>query len=393
MVSAERSDPPRRFVVDVDAHGYENPRGFAQYLGEPWRTRITHWTSPYFTLPAKSLMADGNVGGRIHHQRLAGRDADPRDEILAVMRRFGIDVSMMLPGSMLRIGELADPGLAVALCSGFADHMLQDVVDPERGIYTMLVAPNQDPKAAAQLIDRVGDHPGAVGVLLMTYGSALGLGDPYYDPVFDACCRHDLPLVFHSFDHAGEARLLTMLEGHLGFVINAQVQLTHMILHGLPERFPKLRIVFEEAGVFWIPEMMFRLDTAYSIRRSQAPLLKKPPSEYIKECYFTTQPLERVPDADYLRAIFRMCDGPRCLMYASDWPHADFDSPVVIDRLSFLSPHERQAILGDNACRAFTRVRRSERAAPATGSNGQAGSAPGGTAPPGNGRAAGRIDR
>jgi predicted TIM-barrel fold metal-dependent hydrolase len=357
----------KHFVIDVDAHCYENPRGFARYLGEPWRTRITSWSGPYFVLPAKSQMADSGVGGRVNHNGVLGPvEPGSRDEVRAAMRYLGLDAVLLLPGSMLRIGELADAGLSTALCNGYADHMLESVVAPEEGIYTILVAPNQDPPAAAELIDRVGDNPGAVGVLLLTYGGgSLSLGDAYYDPIYDACVRHDLPLVFHSFDDTG-GPLGRMIDEHLGFVLNAQVQLAHAVLHGLPERYPDLRLVFEEAGVFWIPEMMFRLDTVYGMRRSQAPLLKRPPSEYIKDMFFSTQPLERVPDARYLEWAFRMCDGARCLMFASDWPHSDFDSPVVIERLGFLSDAEKRAVLAGNAARAFTRVRvPAEVAAPA----------------------------
>jgi predicted TIM-barrel fold metal-dependent hydrolase len=48
-----------------------------------------------------------------------------------------------------------------------------------------------------------------------------------------------------------------------------------------------------------------------------------------------------------------MIDGPSTLMYSSDWPHRDFDSPVAIQRLSFLSEAEKAQILGGNACRAL----------------------------------------
>jgi predicted TIM-barrel fold metal-dependent hydrolase len=126
-------------------------------------------------------------------------------------------------------------------------------------------------------------------------------------------------------------------------------QMTSIIFQGVPERFPGLRLVFQEAGVFWIPLMMFRLDSEYSMRRPEVPWLKKPPSEYIKSFSFGTQPLERVTDEKYLKYVFDMVDAERTLMFATDWPHTDFDAPIVIDRMSFLTEQGKANILGSNA--------------------------------------------
>jgi predicted TIM-barrel fold metal-dependent hydrolase len=126
-------------------------------------------------------------------------------------------------------------------------------------------------------------------------------------------------------------------------------QMTSILFQGVPERFPNLKLVFQEAGVFWIPQMMWRLDSEYSMRRPEVPWLKKPPSEYIKSFYFGTQPLERVPHEKYLKYCFEMIDAERTLVFATDWPHSDFDSPLVIERMSFLSAEGKAKILGGNA--------------------------------------------
>jgi uncharacterized protein len=115
-----------------------------------------------------------------------------------------------------------------------------------------------------------------------------------------------------------------------------------------------VRIIWEEAGIFWIPGLMFRLDTEYSRRRADHALLRKTPSDYMKDFFYTTQPLEVVPKREFFRYVIEMIDGERTLMYSSDWPHSDFDHPTNIARsLGFLSDEGRQRILGGNAAKVL----------------------------------------
>lgn len=131
------------------------------------------------------------------------------------------------------------------------------------------------------------------------------------------------------------------------------VQLTNLVINGIPERFPDLKIIMIEAGVAWIPFIMRRLDLDYSLRPSEAPLLKKKPSEYIKNFYFTTQPLENYENMEEMKMVFDIFDAENQLLYASDYPHQDFDTPSTIYDLPFLSEKAKRKILGENALKLF----------------------------------------
>ena len=130
-------------------------------------------------------------------------------------------------------------------------------------------------------------------------------------------------------------------------------QITSLVVQGIPEKFPNLKIVFQESGVFWIPLMMHRLDTEYLKRQSEAPLLTKKPSEYIKEMYFGVQPLEIPDELSYLRQVIEMIGGADRLLYASDYPHWDYDPPSAITDLSILSEDEKKRILSGTANEVF----------------------------------------
>ena len=98
--------------------------------------------------------------------------------------------------------------------------------------------------------------------------------------------------------------------------------------------------------------MMQRLDHEYLMRQSEAPLLKKLPSEYMREMYYTSQPME-ASNMKLLEATLEAINAGTQLLYASDWPHWDFDVPGRIAGLPFLSEQEKRNILGENARRVF----------------------------------------
>jgi predicted TIM-barrel fold metal-dependent hydrolase len=130
------------------------------------------------------------------------------------------------------------------------------------------------------------------------------------------------------------------------------IHLTNWIMNGLPERFPRLKVIWIESGLAWLPFMIQRLDHEYLMRSSDAPLLKRRPSEYIREMFFTTQPLEKT-NLRALESTFELIDGENTLLYASDYPHWDFDAPSVIWDLPFLTEEAKRKILGLNAQHLF----------------------------------------
>ena len=118
-----------------------------------------------------------------------------------------------------------------------------------------------------------------------------------YMPLYSAIQATGKPLAFHSGFHWGDQsmqqcnRFISMHS--ISFVYYNIIHLTNWIINGLPERFPKLKVLWIESGLAWVPFLMQRLDSEYMMRSSEAPLLKRRPSEYIADMYFTSQPLER----------------------------------------------------------------------------------------------------
>lgn len=345
-------------VVDADAHYWEPLDEFANYLEEPWQSRIADREDPGGLLPQST--GDRFMAGRIRRDEVSypAEDMTP-DQIPDVMAHLGVDDIVLLPNKMLTFGKLAGEGeRPIALANGYVDYMLDKVVAPDQGVHTMIVAPYQDPAATVELIDRVGDERGIVGVCMITAGPEPPLGNRKYDPIYAAAEKKGLPVVFHtggsSLDDFYIRGYEKFIETHtLGFLWSNMAQLTSIVVQGVPEKFPDLDIAFQESGLFWVSTMMHRLDAEYLKRQSEAPLLERRPSAYMREFYYGTQPLEIPEDESRLEQIIDDIGGASQIMYASDYPHWDYDRQSAITEREFLTESEKARILGGTAMEVF----------------------------------------
>jgi len=72
----------------------------------------------------------------------------------------------------------------------------------------------------------------------------------------------------------------------------------------------------------------------------------------MRDMFSTSQPLEKT-NMRLLQATMEAFNADSQLLYASDWPHWDFDVPSTITSLPFLNEQAKRNILGLNAARIF----------------------------------------
>ena len=122
-----------------------------------------------------------------------------------------------------------------------------------------------------------------------------------------------------------------------------------MIMEGVFERLPDLKIVLIEAGFAWLPSLGWRLDKHWKRLKSEVPHLKLAPSEYLRA------PRLGLDAADGGAGASRATCSTSCewigwdrILFASDYPHWDFDDPVIAIP-SFLGAARRRMIYSENA--------------------------------------------
>ncbi len=146
------------------------------------------------------------------------------------------------------------------------------------------------------------------------------IGLPMFWPIYEELQKLNVPLLIHNSRRgpAGEIRFDTFLFRHtVGRPFETLLDCAALMYGGVPEKFPKLRVAFLECGCGWVPYWMDRMDEEWEKRQSEAPLLKKKPSEYMTEgnWFYATEPEEStLPYA--LEKI-----GEDVILFASDYPH------------------------------------------------------------------------
>jgi predicted TIM-barrel fold metal-dependent hydrolase len=144
----------------------------------------------------------------------------------------------------------------------------------------------------------------------------------------------------------------TYLEFHTDHSQTMMAHCVSVVSEGLFEEFPTLRFGFIEGGICWAPYVMGRLDRIYPALKAEVPRLKKLPSEYILgNCYFSTQPIEEPDERQHLVQMFEMLHAEKTVIFASDYPHWDFDNPLTL--LSYLPASMRRRIFVDNVIEFF----------------------------------------
>ena len=291
---------------------------------------------------------------------IAGSDYDTlREQLLDAQ---GVEYAILTGESILNVSCLPHPQLAAALATAYNRWLTEEWLARDERLRGSLVVAAQDAPRAAEEIRAFGEHPGIVQVLLPC-GALTSYGDARYDPIFAAAAELGLPVAMHV---GGEGLGMNppptptgfpayYVEWHTLLPATAQSHVVSLVCRGTFARHPGLRIVFIEAGVTWLPSLLWRLDANWKALRSEVPWVRELPSETVRErVCFTTQPMEEPTDPRRLVPALEMIDGiERMLMYASDYPHWDFDpAPLIRNRL----PREwREAVMSENA-RALYRL-------------------------------------
>jgi predicted TIM-barrel fold metal-dependent hydrolase len=340
-------------LVDCDVHQeFARWEDLRPYFEPAWWERIGPKGPPF------GARAYANVRGHIISEDMinpaTGKAADDpswvKQELCA---KYGVDLGV-LTSNILSLSVLPNTAMATAVARAYNDWTLDVWVRPHPEFKGSIVVAPQDADGAVAEIERLADDPGIVQVMIFS-GAIEPYGRPRYRKIWEAAQHYGLPVAMHSggesvgiAGHGAAGPLSYYVEHHALQTQSAQTHVVSMVMEGVFESFPRLKFLVVEEGISWVPHIMWRLDKDYKGNRSECPWLKKLPSEYILEnVRYSTQPIDEPRKPEHLLQMFEMIEAERTLLYASDYPHWDFDNPKVA--FKDVPPALRRRIFVENA--------------------------------------------
>jgi predicted TIM-barrel fold metal-dependent hydrolase len=359
MATLETSEPvpPKTKLGLIDCDVHHELRSLADlhpYLSRYWLNYLDE--TCFRGLPNAPYPRSANRGTRVDARPTGGGPAGSDVDLMRkqLLDEYDVDTAV-LTGNFFTVGFLPNADFAIVLARAMNDWTVEHWLATDSRFRGSLAMPLQDPAACVAEIERLGDDPRIVQVLI-SGGSRMPYGQRYYFPIWEACARHGLAVGIHFGGYgaptgnpptaAGWPSLY--MEWHASGGQAMQAQVISFVCEGVFERLPTLRVVLIEGGIGWLPHVMWRLDKDWKSLRYEVPWMKRPPSEYIRDHFrLTTQPVEEPPNPKHLIQIIEMAGAEGMVLYSSDYPHWDFDNPL--QALPSLPEELKQRVMRENA--------------------------------------------
>ena len=285
------------------------------------------------------------LSGRNMEVPVEAREMDDVSRRLAHMDELGVDVQVLYPTIFL--GRAAErPAVDVAVCRGY-NRWLANIWGQADGRLRWVCVPPllSMPDAIDEL--RWSKEHGAAGIFMRCVEGERVLHDPYFHPLYEEAVCLDLPVAIHigNSNQAMNSLLSQHINGRGSTFSTIRLTLVGafhaIILTGLPEEFPRLRMGFVEGAAQWLPYAL------NDLRRRLPGLGKKLPENVLHD-YRLYVACQTDDDIEY---VMRYA-GEDNLLIGSDYGHNDQSSELEalrnLRQSGQITPAQYQKITCDN---------------------------------------------
>ncbi|HEY6532001.1 MAG TPA: amidohydrolase family protein [Acidimicrobiales bacterium] len=390
----------RLIVVSSDSHAGIPRERWEEYLPAEFHDLLPSLRRDNVIYPTAMALLQTKAGARglpeiqeVHEQDWHGlHDATIR---LVDMDREGIAAELIFEGDS-RLGDLFHnvPGRAYSRAAWEAGARAWNrwAADEfgfamERFLVTGAIGPCEDMDATVAELHWMADHDftAVYGPGYMRHSDMPPLFDRYWDPFWAACEERNLPLVVHAGFGTEHGAVFPVVERIYDTVVesagttdrdtllaNAQavpddaIQFFHdwvthnvdsrrpmwqLMLGGVFDRFPGLRLLLTEIRLDWIPATLAHLDRVFEDHRAQLPAQRRPSEYWATNCLAGASFIHKV-EAEMRHEI-----GVEQILFGRDFPHPEGTWPNTRDwlRLAFegVPADDARLMLGENAIRFF----------------------------------------
>jgi 5-carboxyvanillate decarboxylase len=318
-------------------------------IAKEWKKVLaSKFVEPGFRMMGNSILGE-DPGARMVHSRLVDIGAGR----IAQMDADGIDVAVL---SITSPGVQAFDAVTATRLAKDANDVLAAAVkaNPTRLAGLAAVAP-QYPAGAAQELERAVKTLGMKGFLINSHTMGEYLDDQKYWPIFEAAQALDAPLYLHPRE-PGPGLVAPFLDYGLyfagfGFAVETSLHAMRLIMCGVFDQFPKLRIVLGHMGE-GLPFWLQRIDNRYLLQVKIGAVKKLPklPSQYFLDNFVITT--SGVMSAPALKLSIEVL-GVERIMFAADYPYESVEEGVKFLDAVDIPDAQRRQIYAGNAERNF----------------------------------------
>ncbi|MBI3742758.1 MAG: amidohydrolase family protein [Chloroflexi bacterium] len=263
------------------------------------------------------------------------------------------------------LGRLKDRDLYLACIEAYNDFLAKDfcAYSPER-LWGLAQVPVTGIEDAAAELKRTRDYKTLRGWQLGSWPSGKSHPSPEDDAFWSLALSLKAPLTAHvtfSPEAAGESRRSGQILEGTGAPLHSVMAggcprpaytVCQMIVHGVLDRFPNLRIHFAETGAGWAPYFMEHADQIYEqFGPAKGVKLNRLPSEYFKRFALLGFQTDRAAMRN------RHAIGVQNLCWGNDFPHSAGDWPesqrVIAEQMAGVPGDERRKMVGENVARFY----------------------------------------
>ncbi len=323
-------------VIDVHAHCI--PQGFRSWLEEKG--------APVGAVPVDTPRGTAiRFADAVTTQPLRD-DLSDFDRRLAVMDDTGVDVQVLAGWIDLTGYELSERD-AVTYSRAHNDFLAEEAARAPERFRPIGTAPLQAPEQAARELERTMTELGMVGAEIATTVRDRFLDQADLDPFWEAAEGLGAFVLLHPMTPLGGVDLERFfMSNAVGRPAESTITAAGLILSGVLERFPKLKICIVHGGGY-LPFQIGRLDRAYQMKPAIAGAeISRLPSDYLRRMWVDTV----IHNPQVLRFLLDFL-GPDRVMLGTDYPFemGDDDPVSFVRSVPGITDAEAEAVLGGNA--------------------------------------------
>ena len=351
-------------VVDSDAHVIEGQELMAELLARfPEKIRMARPDEEGAALVIEGRRypnASGpGAGCHAKHGLCVDRGANPfsAEGVMRDADREGIDAMVFFPSAALGLPAFTDHAFAAEFARLYNRWLAGYCRQFPRRMFGVGLVPIEDVATSVRIM-REARELGLVAIMVPAVLRTRNLDHADLEPFYAAAAELEIPLGIHGapgihLPPLGAERFDNYLQVHVvSFPFDMMVATTALVLGGVFERHPRLRVALLESGVGWVPYFFDRMDEHVEKRGRLTPECRREPREYLArgQLYVSCEPEESA------LPFVTQALGAHFVMYASDYPHWDSDFPNSTRGLrerTDLAPEVKARVMGANAAEFY----------------------------------------